>query len=69
MVARLMLVNWPILLFFLYCLVSLVWSDFPGVAFKRWIKAIGDFLVILVVVSETDPVAGVRAFLSRWDTS
>src|SRR5262245_6929118 len=29
-------------LFFLYCGVSILWSDFPFVAFKRWIKALGD---------------------------
>ena len=26
--------NGPILIYFLFCLVSIVWSDFPGVAFK-----------------------------------
>ena len=27
--------NWAILFFFLYCLASVAWSDFPFVAFKR----------------------------------
>ena len=33
--------NGPILLFFAFCAVSILWSDFPFVAFKRWIKALG----------------------------
>src|ERR1700722_3101036 len=28
----------PVLVFFLYCVISCLWSPFPGVAFKRWIK-------------------------------
>src|SRR5271157_2354814 len=30
--------NGPILLFFLFCAVSTLWSDFPFVAFRRWTK-------------------------------
>src|ERR1700746_390585 len=29
--------NGPILIYFLFCLFSIIWSDFPVVAFKRWI--------------------------------
>src|SRR5215467_4502694 len=39
--------NFPILIYFFYCLVSISWSDYPGVAFKRWVKAIGDLAMIL----------------------
>jgi len=34
--------NWLILTYFAYCLLSVLWSDFPDITFKRWIKAIGD---------------------------
>src|SRR5437879_739057 len=30
--------NLPIILFFLYCLASVLWSDFPFVTFKRWTR-------------------------------
>jgi len=32
--------NGAILLFFLYCGASVLWSDYPDVAFKRWTKAL-----------------------------
>jgi exopolysaccharide production protein ExoQ len=57
--------NWPILVYFFYCLVSIAWSDFPDVAFKRWIKAIGDLAMILIVVTEAQPVAALGRLFSR----
>jgi exopolysaccharide production protein ExoQ len=57
--------NGPILLYFFYCLVSIVWSDHPGIAFKRWIKAIGDLAMVLIVVTDGEPVAALGRLLSR----
>ena len=37
-----------------YCLVAIAWSDFPFVAFKRWIKLIGDPVMALVILTEPD---------------
>src|SRR5437773_1771216 len=34
--------NGPILLFFLYCAISVLWSDYPDVAFRRWTRAVAD---------------------------
>jgi exopolysaccharide production protein ExoQ len=62
---RFLTANGPILIYFLFCLVSVVWSDFPDVAFKRWIKAIGDLLMILVVLTDEQPVAALRRLFSR----
>src|ERR1700751_273977 len=28
--------NGPLVVFFVYCAVSVLWSDYPFVAFKRW---------------------------------
>ena len=39
-------------IFLLYCLVSVVWSDFPFVAFKRWIKILGHPIMALIVLTE-----------------
>lgn len=55
----------PILLFVGYCLVSIVWSDFPTVAFKRWIKLLTDVLMVFVVVTDPHPVSAVKRFLAR----
>jgi O-antigen ligase len=64
-VKRLLRANAPILLFFLYCGVSTLWSDFTGVAFKRWIKALGDLVMILIVVTDPDGFAATRRLLAR----
>jgi O-antigen ligase len=55
----------PVLIYFIYCLVSVSWSPFPGVAFKRWTKAIGDLVMVLVIVTEADPIAALRRLFSR----
>jgi exopolysaccharide production protein ExoQ len=57
--------NGPLLLFFLYCAISIIWSDYPFVAFKRWIKAVGNLLMVLVVLTDPDPRAAVRGLLAR----
>jgi exopolysaccharide production protein ExoQ len=57
--------NLPILMYFSFCLLSVCWSDFPGVAFKRWIKAIGDVVMILIVVTDGQPVAALSRLFSR----
>jgi O-antigen ligase len=64
-VATLLRANGPILLFFCYCAVSLLWSDFPDVAFKRWTKALGDFVMVLLVLSDREPAAAVKRLLGR----
>jgi exopolysaccharide production protein ExoQ len=57
--------NWLILLYFSFCAVSIVWSDFPFVAFKRFSKAIGDLAMILIILTESDPLAALKRLLSR----
>jgi O-antigen ligase len=57
--------NVLILLFFLYCAVSLLWSDYPDVASKRWTKALGDLVMVLVVLSDREPSAALKRFLAR----
>src|SRR5215472_6711779 len=34
--------NGALIIFIFYCGISIMWSEFPFVAFKRWIKAFGD---------------------------
>ena len=62
---KLLWANLPVVVFFLYCALSLFWSDFPDVAFKRWLKAIGDLVMMLVIWTESDPTAAVRHLLKR----
>ena len=44
--------NILILLYLSFCAVSIVWSDFPFVAFKRFIKALGDLAMVLIILTE-----------------
>jgi hypothetical protein len=64
-VTALLRASWPIVLYFFYCLVSLLWSDFTGWGFKRWVRALGDLIMVLVVVTDAQPAAALRRFLSR----
>jgi O-antigen ligase len=38
--------------FFVYCFLAILWSDFPFVAFKRWTKILGHPLMVLVLMTE-----------------
>ena len=57
--------NATIVCYFLYCLLSVIWSDFPFVAMKREIKAAGDIVMALVVVTDPQPIAALRILFSR----
>ena len=57
--------NGPILLFFSYCLLSVLWSDYPNVTFKHWTKAVGDLAMVLIVLTDSEPVAALKRFLAR----
>jgi exopolysaccharide production protein ExoQ len=57
--------NWPMLIYFLYCLISVSWSYHPDVASKRWIKAIADPAMCLVIVTDPRPVAALKRLISR----
>lgn len=52
--------------FLLFALLSVSWSDFPFIAFKRWFRDLGNYLVILVVVSDPNPLEAARALLRRF---
>jgi O-antigen ligase len=55
----------PILLFFTFCAVSTLWSDYPFVTFKHWNKGIGDIVMVLVVLTDPEPAAALKRLLSR----
>ena len=57
--------NKPVVAFLLYCAVSTAWSDYPDVSFRRWIKMLGDFTMILVVLTDREPTAALKRVLAR----
>lgn len=64
-VGPLLRANGPLLVFFLYCAASVLWSDYPVVAFKRWTKAVGNLVMVLVVLTDPDPPSAVKRLLAR----
>lgn len=52
--------------FFVYCCISIIWSDFPLVSLKRWIREFGNVIMILIILTEKDPAMALRAVLVRY---
>ena len=48
-----------------YCALAILWSDFPFVAFKRWLKVLGHPILVLVVVTEPDPREALSRLMKR----
>lgn len=57
--------NWPILLFYFFLLVSVVWANAPLTSLKRWIKEFGNILIVLVILTEVDPLQALRTVFVR----
>ena len=64
-VAACLRANIPLVLFFSYCGLSIVWSDYSFVALKRWTKAVGDLVMILILLTDQNSLAAIKSFLSR----
>ncbi|HWZ81726.1 MAG TPA: O-antigen ligase family protein [Terriglobales bacterium] len=64
-IGRVMRGAWPVVLFFAYCAVSIVWSDYPDVAAKRWFKSLGDLAMILIIATDPDRLNALKRFLAR----
>jgi len=57
--------NLALMTLVLFALASVLWSDFPFVTFKRWIRDLGNYLVILVVVTDPHPIEALGTVLRR----
>src|ERR1700687_2751509 len=55
----------PIALFYFYCALSITWSDYPFVAFKHWIKGVGDVVMVLIVLTDLCPASALKRLFSR----
>jgi O-antigen ligase len=64
-VAEILRANTPLLLFLAFCAVSVLWSDFPVTSLKRWIKGAGAFVMVLVVLTDLNPLVATKRLLSR----
>jgi exopolysaccharide production protein ExoQ len=53
-------------LFFIFGAISLIWSDFPLVAFKRWFKALGNVIMALIILTEKRPYIAFGTIIRRF---
>ena len=51
--------------YYLFCCISILWSEYPFVAFKRWSKEIGTLLMILLILTENSPIEAIRKTFLR----
>jgi hypothetical protein len=52
-------------IFFIYWLISVLWADLPLVAFKRWVKDLGNVVMVLVILTEQNPIEAAKAVFIR----
>jgi exopolysaccharide production protein ExoQ len=57
--------NWALTAFILFALLSVVWSDFPFPAFKKWFRDLGTYFMVLVVITDRLPLEALRTLLRR----
>jgi exopolysaccharide production protein ExoQ len=55
----------PLLLYFAYCGLSSLWSDYPDVAFKRWFRGLGDIVMVLLILTDPDWILALKRVLTR----
>ena len=46
--------NKGLILFFLYLLLSILWSEYKYVSLKRWVKLLGALIMVLIIKTEKD---------------
>lgn len=63
--SRLLLQNRWLAAYFLYCLVSIAWTDEPGILARRWAKDLGNPIMALVMLTERRPYEAIVTTLRR----
>jgi O-antigen ligase len=51
--------------FFVYSFFAILWSDFPFIAFKRWIKTLGHPVMALIILTDPNPIGALRIVMKR----
>lgn len=51
--------------FYLYMALSTLWADSTDISFKRWIKTFGDLTMVLVVLTESNPLKAISKLYRR----
>ena len=62
---RVFIHNAALIAYLSFALFSILWSDFAWVSFKRWFRDLGNYIVILIVLSDPRPAEAVCTVLRR----
>lgn len=52
-------------LYFIFAALSFLWSDYPFVSFKRWIKTLEGIIMVIVILTEGRPYDAIGVILRR----
>lgn len=65
-ISRYISLNASIALFLGYCLASVMWSDYPWTALKRFIKVLEHVVMVLVVLTDRNPQQAIDSLFRRF---
>lgn len=51
---------------YLFMGISILWSDFPGVSFKRWVRTIGDLMMVMIVITDNNFTKAFERMFRIW---
>lgn len=54
------------LVLYIYMGLSIVWSDFGGVSFRRWFRSLGTLMMVCLVLTELNPAEAVKRMFIRF---
>jgi exopolysaccharide production protein ExoQ len=57
--------NKALMILIAYMFVTVLWSGYRSVTIKRWIKLVGDLVMVLIILSEDDPVKTIEHLFRR----
>jgi O-antigen ligase len=57
--------NKALVFFYVVLLATVIWAPFPTIVFRRWFKDIGAIFIILLILTETDPLEASKALFAR----
>ncbi len=64
-IGRIVSANPWLIALYAYFLISAIWSDFPFVSFKRWFRESGNLVMVLILLTEQNPIEAIKATFVR----
>jgi O-antigen ligase len=57
--------NVGMMLLLTFALLSFIWSDYPGITFKRWGRDLGTYLMVVLVLAQPRPLDAIATVIRR----